>query len=262
MGLFLAEGERTVKQIVQNGQLDIEAMIVGESRLTEGTLAQWPTLVSSKLFSASAEQIAQLSDTETPQEIVCICRIPKSASLEDLARPLPSQTSNHLPVILALDAIQDPGNLGTILRSAAWFGVQGLFIGKGTVDLWNPKVIRSAVGGIAGTAIAEGNLQEALVRLKELGCRVCTLELGEGAISLSHFSQTQMWEGEIKEVNPWIVVVGNEANGVSEGVSALSDVCVRIEGGAKDSVESLNAGVSVGIALYAIYEAALSKRKV
>lgn len=245
MGLFLAEGEHTVEQILQNGVIEVEAIIVGEHWHSSGK--ELPTS-KAELLSATKEQIDELSDTQTPQQVLAVCRIPEPSDPEKWIK-----TSAYPPLILALDAIQDPGNMGTILRSAAWFGVSGLLIGKGSVDIWNPKVVRSAVGGIATTAIAEGELQPILGRLKELGCRVCMLELGEGAISLSQFKQTiksNAPESQSKQT-PLILVVGNEANGVSAEVSALSDVRVKIEGASKE-VESLNAGVSASIALYAL----------
>ncbi len=265
MGLFLAEGERTVDQILQNGQLEIEAVIVGETRLSKGSIGHHCLTAIKPLFSATSEQIATLSDTETPQEVMAICRIPALLTEIQLVRRPNSATGFTLPIILALDGIQDPGNMGTILRSAAWFGVQGLLFGKGNVDPWNPKVVRSSVGGIAGIAAAEGNLQESIGRLKELGCRICSLELGEGAISLTQFLKT-VFEEEATQENknqkmPWVVVVGNEANGISAEVSVMSDARVKIEGSQDGAVESLNVGVSAGIALYAILHTILSKHK-
>lgn len=243
MGLFLAEGEHTVEQILQNGVIEVEAIIVGEHWHSSGK--ELPTS-KAELLSATKEQIDELSDTQTPQQVLAVCRIPEPSDPEKWIK-----TSAYPPLILALDAIQDPGNMGTILRSAAWFGVTGLLIGKGSVEIWNPKVVRSAVGGIAGTAIAEGELRSLLGRLKELGCRVCTLELGEGAVSLSKIKQTLKGRSPENQSgqDPLILVVGNEANGVSPEVSELSDVRVKIEG-IDSAVESLNAGVSVSIALY------------
>lgn len=243
MGLFLAEGEHAVEQILQNGVIEVEAIIAGEEWLASGKKLPAANV---ELLSATKEQITELSDTQTPQQLVAVCRIPALANPEEWVQP-----SDQPPLILALDGIQDPGNLGTILRSAAWFGVTGLLIGKGSVEIWNPKVVRSAVGGIAATAIAEGELRPVLGRFKELGCRVCTLELGEGAVSLSQLIQTLKDSAPDNQnrQNPLILVVGNEANGVSPEVSELSDVRVKIEG-ADAAVESLNAGVSASIALY------------
>lgn len=245
MGLFLAEGEHAVEQILQNGVIEVDAIIAGEEWLANGKELPAEKV---ELLSATKEQIGELSDTQTPQQLVAVCRIPTLANPEEWI-----ETSSNSPLILALDAIQDPGNMGTILRSAAWFGVTGLLIGKGSVDIWNPKVVRSAVGGIATTAIAEGELQPILGRLKELGCRVCTLELGEEAISLTQFKKTIDDHASKNQggQTPWILVVGNEANGVSPEVSGLSDVRVKIEG-ADAAVESLNAGVSASIALFAL----------
>jgi TrmH family RNA methyltransferase len=266
-GLFVAEGARCVEQILAGGRIRIEALIIGEGA---GSMSSW--VPPARLFSATSSQIAALSATESPQPIIAICAIPDQPDLIDLAKAAPVESATPsesapsadtgadglpsatgfatLPVstktglLLGLDALQDPGNLGTIIRTAAWFGVQGILSGSGTVDTWNPKTVRSAAGAIGAMPVLDVALPGAMTQLKEAGWTLLGLDLAPESMSLGAF--TAAWRATPK---PILLIVGNEANGISSEVRRHLDATIFIHG-ARDAVESLNASVSTGIALY------------
>ncbi|MDZ7690542.1 MAG: RNA methyltransferase [Balneolaceae bacterium] len=178
----------------------------------------------------------EITDTENPQGVVALCEMPREVDLDGLAAAG--------GVIVATDYLQDPGNLGTIVRTATWFGVQGLLLGKGTVDLFNPKVVRSTAGTTGTLPFANVDLEVTLSSFEETGWQVLLLDASEGAKNLR----------DITPPSKTIVVIGNEANGVDP---------VLFGGGARkkveissptpvQQVESLNASVALSIALYAL----------
>ena len=140
--------------------------------------------------------------------------------------------------MVALDDVQDPGNVGTILRTAVWFGADALICSTATADRYNAKAVRSCAGSIYairhyGVERLEGELR----RLQEQGYSiVCS------ALEGKDFREFSSWPGK------QVLVIGNEANGISEPVRALADRLVRIpHGGTSVRVESLNASVSAAI---------------
>lgn len=140
-------------------------------------------------------------------------------------------------IIVVLDDIQDPGNLGTILRTADSIGLTQILVSKGTVDCYNSKVVRSTMGAIFRVKIIEcENLVETLKQVKKHHFKVMVTSL-----------QT---DNSIYDVdyNKKVIVVGNEANGVEEQIQNLSDEKVKIPMLGK--TESLNASVATGIVLY------------
>jgi TrmH family RNA methyltransferase len=141
---------------------------------------------------------------------------------------------------VAVDAMSDPGNLGSIIRTCDWFGMDGILIGKDSVELYNPKVVRSTMGGLFHLPVAQDvDLPVALTRAKELGYTVYATKT-EGR---AHFDR-------IAYASKSVVVFGNEAWGISDAVRASADASVSIR--RYGSAESLNAGVACGIVLSAM----------
>ena len=149
-------------------------------------------------------------------------------------------TSASNPILLALDEIQDPGNMGTIIRTAVWFGVQGILLGEGCVDMWNPKVVRSTVGASGYVDHTPAKLEEALMECHYQGWNIMLLDGSEGATPLS----SQLPSG------PKVWVLGNESRGLSTRLKEIPEFTrYHIEQQGK-GVESLNAAMAMGIALY------------
>jgi TrmH family RNA methyltransferase len=233
--LFLAEGERTVTQLLESGNPDTEAVVIVESITLPGKIASCCASRKIPVFTASPDRFLQLADTRTPQGILAVCRIPGLV-------PLSYFRGVQGDVLLALDDLSDPGNLGTMYRTAAWFGAGGLIISPETADLYNPKVVRSTAGATGSLPVAEAPMEEALSRLSAAGYRILLLDLAPEAITLQKAAAEN-------ENRPVVLVAGNEARGISEGLKAVYPK-VYIPG-SSDRVESLNAAVSTAIALHA-----------
>ena len=171
--------------------------------------------------------MAVLCDAKTPQGVIAVCDIPKSALLPENAS-----------LLVALDGVQDPGNVGTIIRTADAAGFDGILLSPDCADLFSPKVLRSTMGSVFRLGFSfPDSLPDALSALKKNGYSVLSSQLdGE-----SFFGR--------KDVSPsFVLIVGNEGNGVSAPVKAVATHRLRLpmRGGA----ESLNAAVAAGIMMY------------
>ena len=143
----------------------------------------------------------------------------------------------HEEIILALDDIQDPGNLGTILRTADSVGLTQVLVSKGTADCYNPKVVRSTMGAIFRVnAIESNDLIETLNEIKKNNFEIVSTDLK---------TEHNIYDIDYKNI---AIVIGNEANGVSEEILKISDKKIKIPMLGK--TESLNASVATGIILY------------
>ena len=168
-----------------------------------------------------------LSDVENPQGILAVIKLKNGEE----------EIKYDEDIILALDDIQDPGNLGTILRTADSVGLKQILVSKGTVDPYNPKVVRSTMGATFRVNVIEcGNLKETLKEIKNNGFKImCT------SLEAKH----SIYE---TDYNKKVIVIGNEANGVSKEIQKLADEKVIIPMLGK--TESLNAAVATGVILY------------
>lgn len=226
-GLFLAEGIRCVEQIIENKYVNVRELLIDQSDPGHQNLQTHDLPV----YELTNEQFVTVSDTETPQGVIAVCEIPDEATIDKL-----SKTEG---VIVALDAIQDPGNLGTIIRTAAWFGTSGIIFGEGCVDPFHPKVVRSTAGATGTVPFLKGNLDTVFLDLESSGWKIYLLDGSARA-------------QDIQTVNPdkqSILVAGNEANGINPELFGSNRKPVRI-GGDSTTVESLNAAVALGIGLF------------
>jgi RNA methyltransferase, TrmH family len=167
--------------------------------------------------------------SETPQGIAALVR-PKSFVLDDAFAPPPA-------LLVVAVGLQDPGNLGTIARSAEAFGVTGVLLGERTVSPWNWKAVRASAGSLFRVPVVKVELDKVLTEVKSHGVRVLA--------TVSHKGAT------IANVDlriPMALLIGNEGAGMSKGVLAQADEVVAIPQSAR--VESLNAGVAASIMLY------------
>lgn len=177
--------------------------------------------VTNKIFTS-------LTDVKNPQGIMAI--IEKNNSKKE-------EIDYNEDIIVALDDIQDPGNLGTILRTVDSIGINQILVSKGTADSYNPKVVRSTMGAIFRVKIIEcEDLEKTLKEIKKRKFEILVTSL-----------QTENSIYDIK-YNKKVIVIGNEANGVEEKIQNMADVKVKIPMLGK--TESLNASVATGIILY------------
>jgi len=177
----------------------------------------------------SRKQFDAISATEQSQGIVAICKH------HDEPANVLTQTLTGSPVVL-LDRITDPGNLGTIIRTCAWFGAAAIFIGTQSVDLYNPKVVRATMGGLFKIPIAvDVDLPLAVTALKKNGYIIYTS-------LLANAEQVD----QIRFTPKSAILFGNEAEGVHTSLISMADHRIMIPGG---NVESLSVSVAAGIIL-------------
>lgn len=184
------------------------------------------------LAGRSGQPAVQLSDALFRWVADTVTPVGLAAEIELPAEALDPARTHHA---MFLDGIQDAGNVGAILRSAAAFGVEAAILGHGCADAWSPKVLRAAMGGHFGLRIAQvDNLAQALARFA--GLRVCAVaERGEPPATL-----------DLTGSVGWIL--GAEGQGVSPAVAALADRRVRV--GLAQGIESLNVAAAAAILLY------------
>ncbi|MEX0685851.1 MAG: RNA methyltransferase [Balneolales bacterium] len=230
---FVAEGLRTVRQIIANSSIVIDYLVFDESTHLMDDITYSGLDSTVQRIGISHKEFMELSDTDTPQGIMAICRMPQSTEL--------SAFHNKEGCIIALNRIQDPGNAGSILRSAAWFGASGILCDDGTVDIYHPKVVRSTAGAMGTIAQWEGDLETALSELESHQWNIYLLDAGEQSVSLK----------EVKPSPKSILVIGNEATGLDKALLKDHRSLIKIPGeGFSPDVESLNASIALSIALY------------
>lgn len=233
--LFIMEGGRSIQQLFKNNIIDIEILFFDEKQ--EYWLQhEWIDIARERETRClSTEIFIEVADTQNPQGVIALCRMPREAKKEEL--------TTRDGIIIATDAIQDPGNLGTIIRTSGWFGVKGILSGKGTVDLFHPKVVRSTAGATGTVPYNNSDLEIDLAEFEEQGWQVILLGTGKGAKNLRQF--------EPKEKT--ILVIGNEAHGVAPSLFRKDRKLIEIpSSGSSENVESLNASIALSIALYVL----------
>ncbi len=149
---------------------------------------------------------------------------------------IPEDSVNGNAIIL--DNLQDPGNLGTIIRSSVAFNIDTIIISDTSVDLYNPKVVRSTEGMIFNLNIIRRNLEGIIPVLKNLGYKIVGTDVNEG-IDVRNISKENV-----------AIIIGNEGNGMSENVKEMCDEFINIK--INKSCESLNAGVAASIIMYEV----------
>lgn len=218
-GLFLIEGKKLVKEAIKSKQ-EIEYLIFQESKNIDDDFSGLDSkrlVLVDKLFLA-------LTDQKKPEGILAVIR--KNDFLK-------SPSSNK---ILCLDSISDPGNMGTIIRSAEAFGFSEIILTGTCVDIFSPKVLRASMGSFFRTEFIKMNYEQ-LSSLKDDGYKIISTEL---------YNSKDLKSTEIK--GKLIVVIGSESHGVSKEISHLADIKVRIE--MKGQIESLNAGIAASLIMF------------
>ncbi len=218
-GLFLVEGFHLVEEALTKNE-DVEEIILSEK--TE--LPPGLDYGSIPVTVVTDEISRQLADTETTQGIFAVCRQSK-------------QTLNKGKSYLLIDSVQDPGNLGTMIRTADAAGIETVVVGKGSVDIYNPKVLRSAQGSHFHLPVVSGDLSEWITELKDKNIPVYGTALENGVV---------FTEATVNEA--FALLVGNEGSGVNKELLAQTtqNLYIPIYG----QSESLNVAVAAGILLY------------
>jgi len=223
------EGFRLIEEAVRSG-LKFRAVFFSDSAQSRAArlLPQLgghveTLLLPDKLFGATVP-------SETPQGVAALAHLKKFSLAEILEHPSPGP-------ILVIAGVQDPGNLGTILRSAEAFGAKGVLLGEGTVSVYNSKVVRASAGSAFRVMLAKVELADAISQMRARSSRLVAASSHKG----SPLPQADL-RGEVA------VFVGNEGAGLDKKLLAQMDELIMIPHSPK--VESLNAGVAASIILY------------
>ena len=217
-GLFLIEGEKGVKEAINAG-VNIERIFVLEG------VNDYP---KDKIIETTETVLSKISDAKSAPKVVAVAhQVPQNL-----------ETIKKAKKVILLEGIKDAGNLGTILRTASAFGFDGIILYGDTVDLYNPKCVRSTVGCLWKTPVIK---IEKFKELKDIFTsfeRVATLPKGDNVIGLSDYKPSEKV----------LIMFGSEADGLSEELKNFATKNVTIE--MVENVESLNLSISVGVVAY------------
>ena len=238
---YIVEGIKMVREAIEEKALIRQIIICDDCEKSDSIpkelmyeIAKYEcTYVTSKIFK-------YISEVQTPQGVLAV--VEKNNDVNNIE----SAINYNEDIIVALDDIQDPGKLGTILRTVDSVGLTQILVSKGTADCYNPKVVRSSMGARYRVKVIEcEDLLEMLKEVKKNKFKVLVTSLGESK---------NIYE---MKYNKKVLVIGNEANGVEERILNIADEKIKIP--MLGRTESLNAAVATGIVLYEYVRQKLEK---
>lgn len=234
---FIVEGIKMVAEAIEENA-DISTIVVCEDCVNDGSIDKelLYKIAKYKCIYVTEKVFNTITDVANPQGVLAII----NQNVQE------SNIDYNADVIIVLDGIQDPGNLGTILRTVDSANLKQIVISNETADCYNPKVVRSTMGGIFRVkAIRTNNLADELIKMQQKGFEivVTSLDATDSVYDISY--------------NKKVIVIGNEANGVSKVIQDIADKKVIIPMLGK--TESLNAGVATGIMIYEYVRQKLNK---
>ena len=221
-GVFIAEGPKVVLDMLETGMYFCKELFT-----TNKWLDNYTRLVAIKEETEIVElqdfELEKISALTTPHQVLAV--------FEKQQAQVPANVNGQ--ITLVLETIQDPGNLGTIIRTADWFGLKNIICSPDCVEMYNPKVVQSAMGSLGRVNVCNTSLVEWLLQNQHIPSFACTLN-GRSADQL----------GQLKE---GLFIIGNESKGISEELLKQANEQITIPG--KGGAESLNAAVASGIIL-------------
>ena len=224
-----------VRSLQQKKQRDAEGVFVAEGhKCVEELREAFELVLMVTPDNATEVEISQMSNLRTPQGEIGVFR----------KRQIPISTLNSQlsTLSIALDGVQDPGNLGTIIRTCDWFGVHDIYCSMDTADCYNPKVVQATMGALARVRVHYINLKKWLEEVQKAGVPVYGTLLEGG----------NMYEkGAITDKSKGVIIMGNEGNGISPEIRQLITHPIRIPSypADADTSESLNVGIATAIVL-------------
>lgn len=211
--MFMVEGYKSILELLESKLQLIHIIAVEQT--------DFPEKYYSKVIITDQATLKMLSTLKTPPGIIAVFEIPKQVEIE------------HAGMIVALDKIQDPGNLGTIIRLCDWFGITQLWCTTDTVDAYNPKTIQASMASIARVAIHYLDLEEIL---KQTSIPIYTTAMNDDSIY------------DLKLPENGILVLGNESHGVSDAIMKLGHK-ITIPQYGNTTTESLNVAMATAVLL-------------
>ncbi len=230
---FVIEGPHLIERAFETAPERIKEVI-----FTEEALAAYPTLVKRAerkaitCYHVSAKFSERISDTKSPQGIFALVSMPQTVETRHVAS-LPNEG-----ILIALDGVQDAGNVGTIIRTAAWFGIKRIFLSSECADPYSAKVLRATQGEIFSITVGNrGDLRQNVVSLQKKGFQIvaATLETSACLLYKMEFAANT------------VLVFGSEAHGISKEILTIADVQIIVPKFGQG--ESLNVATSVGVIL-------------
>jgi len=218
-GLFIAEGPKIIRELLDAATVNLKEIYAVKEWINENTKWSGKTTI----VEVTETELKKISQLTTPNKVLAV--------VQQFDTGTPITTKNT--ITLVLDNIRDPGNLGTIIRTADWFGVRQIVCSPDSADVYNPKVVQSTMGSIARVQIHYTALDTWLASQKSIRIYATTME-GEDVTAM-------------KKIKEGIIIIGNESKGISAEISALANVKITIP--KKGKAESLNAAVATGIVL-------------
>lgn len=217
-GFFVAEGVKVIQEFL-NTQLELKELYV-----LNAEISLFSVVDASKIIGVNAGELEQISFLTTPQKALGVFKIPNA---------LDSFNDNGLQI--ALDDVQDPGNLGTIIRLCDWFGIKNLICSTNTVDCYNPKVIQATMGSLTRVNIVYTDLKDYITNTHL-------------PIYGTYMDGENIYTSKLP--NSGIIVMGNEANGISSEITKLVSKRIAIPRfGEEQKTESLNVATATAILL-------------
>lgn len=232
-GVYLVEG---IKMFEEAPADEIVKVYVSAELHEKGILREKLAGLPHEILKT--EVFAHISDTKTPQGVLCVMK-QKTYVLDQLA-------GKGVPLLLILENIQDPGNLGTMMRTAEGAGVSGVLLSRGCVDIYNPKTIRSTMGSVYRVPfLYTDDLAADIGRLHKMGITTYA----------AHLKGKDFYDEAVYR-EPSAFLIGNEGNGLTDETAALAKRYIRIP--MEGQLESLNAAVAAAVLMY---EASRQRRK-
>ena len=223
---YMIEGVRALEAAMDAG-VELVDLFASKEALSDDRVENLLFRFTGRSHKVSEREMGRISDMITSPGILGVAHIPSESTDCLLCKGK----------ILVLDGVQDPGNVGTLIRTAAWFGVEAVVGGLDTADFYAPKTVRAAMGGIWDVMLERVDFLEGFVgTCKRNGADIRYADMDGPAV--------RDWQPREHS----ILIIGSEAHGVSRGVRSMADGAVSIEsGGANLAVQSLNAAVAGGI---------------
>jgi len=216
---FIAEGPKIVAELLKARRENISEIFAVPQWIKENR----QLILQTPCIEISGQELEKISQLSTPNQVLVVVK-----QFDDV-RPLNVKGK----ITLALDAIRDPGNLGTIIRIADWFGVEQIVCSNDSAEVYNPKTVQATMGSIARINIYYTNLEDWLADQKDIHIYAAMLE-GQDITSMN-------------KLNEGIILTGNESSGISPALLQWANVKITIP--KKGNAESLNAAVATGIIL-------------
>lgn len=223
--LYLIEGDKLVREYLLSG-IRLR-LLAAKPEFTDSLMPEGKVLIE-EIDSVNDDDLKQISTLKTPHNAIALVPMPQSKYNPD----------NILKdLCAALDFVQDPGNLGTIIRSAAWFGINNIVCSVDTVDLYNPKVIQASMGAVLHVEVHYCNLRQFLEKAIEKGVPV----YGTLIDGVSIYTSTPGKQG--------VILLGNESRGISEELMPLISEKIMIPrfNNFKYGIDSLNVSMAASI---------------